>query len=269
MPNFLFWNINRKPLQDVIAEAAHGLGVDVLLLAESASDPAQMLLRLNLIKTSYFFIRSLSPRISMYVRFDPTFVHVLDEGERYSISRVRLPARKEILLVTAHLPSKREFSGSSQTQECARLSRLILSAEESAGHRRTLFIGDVNVNPFEDGMVAAGSFHAVMTKDLAMRGARTVQGEKYPFFYNPMWGHFGDRVDGPPGTFFYEKAEHTVFFWNIFDQVLLRPELAVNFRHEDLTILSTVGNRSLVTSAGKPDTSHASDHLPVLLRLEF
>ena len=69
-------------------------------------DPAQMLLRLNPIKTSYFFIRNLSPRISMYVRFDPAFVHVLDEGERYSISRVRLPARKEILLVTAHLPSR-------------------------------------------------------------------------------------------------------------------------------------------------------------------
>ena len=101
-----------------------------------------------------------------------------------------------------------------------------------------------------------------------MRGARTVQGERYPFFYNPMWGHFGDRAGGPPGTL-HEKAEHTVFFWNIFDQVLLRPELAVNFRHEDLTILSTVGNRPLVTPIGKPDANHASDHLPVLLRLEF
>lgn len=270
MPNFLFWNVNRKPLQDLIVDAAFGQGADVLLLAEFAADPADLLLRLNSAGTSYFFVRNLSPRVRLYVRFDPSFLHVLDEGERYSISRLRLPARSEILLATAHLPSKREFSPASQAQECGRLARLILAAEKSVGHRRTLFMGDVNVNPFEDGMIAAGSFHAVMTKEIAMRGDRTVQGQKHPFFYNPMWSRFGDGwVGEPPGTFYYEKAEHAVFFWNIFDQVLIRPELAVNFKREDLAILTVVGNRQLLTSSGRPDARTGSDHLPILLRLDF
>lgn len=270
MPTFFFWNVNGKPLQDLIASAALHFDVDVLILAEGPSDAAAQLSRLNRSETSYFLVRNLCPRITIYIRFDPEFLHVLDEGERYTISRLRLPMRKEILVVTAHLPSKLEFSAGSQAHECARLARLIVSAEQSAGHHRTLFIGDVNVNPFEEGMIAAGSFHAVMTKDTAIRGNRTVQGQRYPFFYNPMWTHFGDGPSGSPaGTFYYEKAEHTVYFWNIFDQVLLRPELAQGFKHDDLRILARVGERSLLTPNGRPDSKLASDHLPILLNLEF
>jgi hypothetical protein len=131
-------------------------------------------------------------------------------------------------------------------------------------------MGDLNVNPFEDGMVLASAFHAVMTKDTAMRGSRTVQGQKYPYFYNPMWSHFGDQRSGSPsGTFYYEKAEHLVYFWNIFDQVLLRPELADAFEHENLRIISRVGNTSLLGENGRPNLKIGSDHLPIVLDLEF
>jgi hypothetical protein len=32
-----------------------------------------------------------------------------------------------------------------------------------------------------------------------------------------MWTHFGDGGPGPPGTYFYERAEHVNYFWNTFD----------------------------------------------------
>jgi hypothetical protein len=270
MPTFVFWNVNGKPLEDLIAGVANDLRADVLLLAECAANPAALLTRLNAHETSYFFIRNLCPRIRIYTRFAPELLRPLDEGERHSILRLSLPARKEILLATAHLPSKREFTAGSQVHECARFARLIATVEKSVSHQRTIFMGDLNVNPFEDGMVAAGGFHAVMAKDTAIRGDRTVQGQQYPFFYNPMWGRFGDLREGsPPGTFYYEKAEHLVYFWNMFDQVLLRPELASSFRPEGLSIVTKAGDASLLNRIGRPDSKAASDHLPVSLAIDF
>ena len=102
-----------------------------------------------------------------------------------------------------------------------------------------------------------------MTARLAARGERTVQQRSYPFFYNPMWGCFGDYTSRAPGTYYYERAEHINYYWNIFDQVLIRPSLLDNFRREELRILSSVGEVSLVTENEEPDGSWSSDHLPI------
>jgi len=94
-----------------------------------------------------------------------------------------------------------------------------------------------------------------------------VQTRPYKFFYNPMWSHFGDRA-AAAGTYYYESAEPLCYFWNIFDQVLLRPELLGGFTHERLRIVTEIAGVSLLTD-GRPDRTLASDHLPVLLQLEF
>ena len=44
------------------------------------------------------------------------------------------------------------------------------------------------------------------------------------FFYNPMWGHFGDALDGPPGSYYDARSEAVAYFWNVFDQVLIRTQ---------------------------------------------
>ena len=67
------------------------------------------------------------------------------------------------------------------------------------------------MNPFEEGVVGAKGLHAVMTRRIAAKGSRVVQGKEYPFFYNPMWGLFGDRQDSPSGTYYYSASEHTCF----------------------------------------------------------
>jgi hypothetical protein len=80
------------------------------------------------------------------------------------------------------------------------------------------------MNPFEDGIVAANGLNAVMSRDVAARESRRVQRKDYTFFYNPMWGHFGDATDGPSGTFYRGSSEQVEYFWHMFDQVLIRPE---------------------------------------------
>ncbi len=269
MPTFLFWNINRQDLSNTIGELVHEHDVDVLILAEAELDNADLLTELNVSGSTYFSAESLCKKVRAWTRFPSEYMSPLDEGDRFSIRKLSLPARQDILLATAHLPSKLRSSEKSQQHECRRLARRICEAEQRVGHSRTLFMGDVNVNPFEDGIVEASGFHGVMTKSIASKGSRVIQGETYRFFYNPMWSHFGERAGGPPGTFYYRKAESILFFWNIFDQVLIRPELAEKFRNEDLHILTRTKNMSFMNEQGQPDFKNVSDHLPILLKLDF
>jgi len=82
--------------------------------------------------------------------------------------------------------------------ECTNLSNAIVEEERKAGHSRTILVGDLNMNPFEKGVIAAAGLHAVASRRIAERIERTVQGRSYPFFYNPMWGLLETRRSGPP-----------------------------------------------------------------------
>jgi len=96
-----------------------------------------------------------------------------------------------------------------------------------------------------------------------------VDGRYHPYFYNPMWNCFGDERGGPPGTFYRDKADPIAHFWHIYDQVLLRPLLVPRFVHKDLKILTQCGDVPLLNADGEPDKESASDHLPILFRLDL
>jgi hypothetical protein len=51
--------------------------------------------------------------------------------------------------------------------------------------------------------------------------------------------------------------------------VLLRPDLLPYFDNESLEILTSDGEQSLLSANGLPDTSVASDHLPLVFGLNF
>lgn len=145
----------------------------------------------------------------------------------------------------------------------------MIEEEERVGHRRTVLVGDLNMNPFESGLVAAGGLHAVMSREVVSRGDRTVQKVSYPFFYNPMWSHLGDARTTSAGSYFYQGSGHLEYFWNIYDQVLVRPELAATFDPARLQIVTSVGKRYLVRDDGRPNRTDYSDHLPIVFELEF
>ena len=263
MLRFLFWNLGRRPLRQLVADVARIHSIDILILAECDISPAALLQAMNQGSSEYQLTRGLCESIRVVTKFHAGFLRPVYESKRISIRKLNLPGQQELLLAMAHLPSGLYFGTESRSLECVELAYAIREEERRAGHRRTVLVGDLNLNPFDEGVVAANGLNAVMTTRLAARGERTVQQRSDPFFYNPMWGCFGDRMNRAPGTYYYERAEHVNYYWNIFDQVLIRPGLLQIFHRDELRILSSVGEVSLVDDNEQPDSSRSSDHLPI------
>jgi hypothetical protein len=263
----LFWNINRSDLGGLAAAIAQEHDVDIVLAAECVR-PGRLLKDLNreLSRKFNYQVVNSERRIEVFSRLPRRSIQLLDEAG-LSFMRVSPPIGTEVLIVGAHLASKRFKSDPDQAFRCIEVARTICAYEERVGHSRTVLVGDLNMNPFEHGVVTASGLHAVMSRRAAQESARVVGGKEYQFFYNPMWSHFGDRGPSPPGTYYYRGSSETTFFWNIFDQVLVRPELLATLGEEDVRVLTSAGGRSLLRADGRPDKQVASDHLPIVFSL--
>jgi hypothetical protein len=275
--SFIFWNVMRRPLGVRIARLAKNTVADIIIVAE-CDDPGGVLDALNkstggnyhltsmvqddaLIQKEKLCVFSALPRGSMITRFD-------NPAQRLTIRQLKIQGSVgDVIVAIAHLPSQFNWSRAAVDAYAGEISRDIIRVEQDLGHQRTVLVGDINLNPFDTGLVGSFAMNAVSTRHIARRGKREVQGKEYPFFYNPMWAHFSDRTVGPAGTYFLRSPDPTEHYWNILDQVLLRPELMD--RLNDLRIQETDGDQTLVTDEGVPDTVNGSDHLPLFFSLEL
>lgn len=270
MATFLFWNINKKPLQDHIVALCHEHDVDILILAESDLPAVPLLQALNTEQRSTFRQPfNLSDRLFFLIRYPTDWLKPVRDDGGVAIRHFIPPIGPDILLAAVHLPSKLYGNESDQIFEANRAAQMVTEAEERVGHTRTVIVGDFNMNPFEPGMVGTRGFQAVMDQRIARRINRTVLGKEYSFFYNPMWSRLGDLSKGPPGTYYYNSSTHVNFFWNTFDQVLIRPDLLDLFSADRFQVLDVAGQQSLLSSNGLPDSSLNSDHLPLLFNIEI
>jgi len=71
--------------------------------------------------------------------------------------------------VAVHLSSKLYQKQDDHILYSTRLARQIGEAEQSLGHSRTLIIGDLNMNPFESGVVGAEALHGVADRRIAKK----------------------------------------------------------------------------------------------------
>jgi hypothetical protein len=268
MATILFWNIDEKPLIDDIVYLCHSHQVDVLILAESKISVVALLEALNSnIERIYISPYNPSSRLSFFFRYAPETISLVSDEGGVAIRRITLPTGADILLVALHLSSKLYMSEDDQKFQAVRAANLIQEAESRVGHMKTLVIGDFNMNPFEVGLVGADCFHAVMDQNIAKKRRRTVQGQNRAYFYNPMWGLMGDSSPGPSGTYYYSNSVYVNYFWNTFDQVLLRPDLLDAFSKENLAVISKVGGRDLIIN--QKISSASSDHLPIMISLSI
>lgn len=265
----------KKPLRESLFRLAMRHQVDVLMLAECALSPTDVLLLLNRERTRYHFPETVafdSEKVRIFTRFSGELLKSrLDHsGFRWTIRQLFLPGVLDVLIVAVHLPSKVNWSDDSQSSLCGPLAQDIERIENAVGHQRTLVVGDFNMNPFQRGMLDAYGLHTENTRAKVEAGSRRIYGREYPFFYNPMWNFFGDATRGPVGTFHFSSSEPVRMAWNMFDQVLLRPELLPFFDIEQMAILTDDGENSfLTTQSGVPGANGGSDHLPIVFQLSL
>lgn len=270
MATILFWNINKKRLFREIKSLCDENEVNILILAEAKPDisDAEVLLALNSDRENVYIAPfNPSPRLSFFFRYPAESIGLVADEGGIAIRTISPPIGIEILLVALHLPSKLYMTEDDQKFQAVRVSQLIQEAESKVGHTRSLVIGDLNMNPFEAGIVGADGLHAVMTQTIARKHSRKVQGKDRLFFYNPMWGRMGDSSIGAPGTYYYAGSSYVSYFWNTFDQVLLRPALLDFFSQDDLNVISQIGDNDLMTEIGISPSY--SDHLPIIVKLQI
>lgn len=266
----LFWNLKQKPLRDCVGSLAEAHSAEFVLLAESAIQDDGVVQSLNSRRrTGYRRLSTFTgvSRLRAYSTYTrrQCFPVFEDLSERLVIYRLVLK-KIDLLIGIVHLASKAYFREDDQISEAQRIASEVRIVEKEFGHRRTILIGDFNLNPFDPGMIASHGFHAVMDRRIAMSKTRKVQSVDYPFFYNPIWGRLGDETPGPAGTHFYRNSNPIVYFWNAFDQALVRPDV-LECSQAELSILTTDGNVILADANGRPDAVHFSDHFPILFRL--
>lgn len=268
MLTVLFWNIQKKPLLDRVARTARAHAVDVVVLAECTQTDAELLTALNGERGKKFvcprrFTDKFRIAFSSPIRRLPP---VRDTPGGYvSVYEAKFRTKPPLLLTALHLPSKQAARESLVQQAADELRR----TEVDRGISTTVAFGDFNRSPFDDVMVDALGFHALMTRTLAgRRHWRTVAGTEYPTFFNPMWEFLTDRGDRPAGTYYFHESVPTNHFWYALDQVLVRPELVGKL--SAVEILESDGVESLLHSTHRwPDETVASDHLPLLFRLDW
>ncbi len=275
MISFLFWNLGgtHRParlasLRGHLVRMAQSLDVDLFLFVEPAFPATELEAAFfGEAGQRYNGARSTTARIQILSRLPAGVLRRrFDSPDERMTIRSLTTTQGDVLLAVLHLHSQLHRTREEQGLEATVIRDEITWTENLVGHQRTLLVGDFNLNPFDVGIVGAQGLNAVMTRQIAAAGTRQVSGRRYRYFYNPMWACFGDRTPGPAGTYYYSGARPIAYHWNMFDQLLLRPALVDLLL--DLRILDTDGQETLLTSSGRPNAGGASDHLPILFRLD-
>ncbi len=269
--NVLFWNVQKKDLTIQVVNLVRSKKVDILVLAENPVRSEQLVEALNANGAAYYRNHPVSQceKITIISRFEYKLIVPIEEDSRLTMRQVVLPNIEPFLLTALHLPSKKNTSSESQSENASLVAAQLIRAEKRIRVDRHLVVGDFNMNPFEHGMIKANGFHGTMSSEVATKGSRIVQKQVYPYFYNPTWGLFGDLNKEASGTYYYNNAEHVCYEWNMFDQVLIRPSLIPNFVKESLMIVQQDSVTSLLTKNNRPDKAAYSDHLPLFFTLTF
>jgi len=271
MATFVYWNLKNRDLSSLVADLALERQADFVVLAEAKRVSRKLLPRLNRGEANFYSHPTPAGNapVEIFATLGPDHVIPFHDSGRLTFRLIRPPDGLDFLFVGAHLNSKLHAKREDQAQLCTEWSQEIQEIEDRVGHQRTVFVGDLNMNPFEDGLVGGFGFHAVSTRARAARRRRTINGRPSRcFFYNPMWRFMGGSASAP-GTYHRISNSPIEHFWHTFDQVLIRPDLLESFPDSGLNVITEINGKSLLTRNGVPSTTVASDHLPIQFELHF
>lgn len=267
---YLYWNTFRnKKINPILVNMIKEHGCDVVALSEYEDNILNLLHELDKVGVNmYRTPKIICNRVVVISKFKPSEVKIYNDSLHYIILGFKNNQNDINIATFLHLKSKMNTNSVSDLlASIINLKSNLEMVEKETNNKKSFIAGDFNLNPFEEPMVGALGAHAISSRKQVNKGKRVIEGIEYSMFYNPMWNLFGDN-SYPPGTYYYSSSNHLNYYWNIFDQVIIRPELIDNFSLEKLRILTKVNGESLLNRNGIPNKNKISDHLPLLFSID-
>lgn len=233
----------------------------MVLLAEYAANADELINKLAARDIDMLQYGSCSERIKMFGRIE-NIQYRMDSDHAV----IRIINDKDILCCI-HLNSK-IYSDHEEIREIHmdQIIKDVQNVERELQSENTIVVGDFNINPYDASLINARHFHGIPIYEEAKRKSRIIAGKEFYMFYNPMWNLLGDAQE-PYGTYYYAGNDPINTYWNIYDQVIIRPALRARFVENSLRIIKETKTRFLLDSNGHPDKK-ISDHLPIVFEIK-
>lgn len=264
MMKYLFWNTHKnKNINSILCDLIVENCVSVVALAEYYAD----------INDLIELLRSRGVSMQQFPTSGCERIHILGntvlqiephlQTDRSSIQIIG----KNIILCCVHLSSQ-IYSDNTDRREIdiEQIISDILDLEQELNTKNTIIVGDFNINPYDKSCISARYFHGVPIYEESKRESRTISGKEFYMFYNPMWNFLGDFSE-PYGTYYHSSGDTINTYWNVYDQVIIRPALRERFADNSLKILTETATKSLLCQNKHPNCD-ISDHLPITFEIE-
>ena len=266
---YLFWNTNKysEDKKLVIKEIIQYYSCDIIALVEYNSNLEDLLYDLNLKSEKQYYIFKDSG-FTENDRIKIITTHKITKWYDYGYYKILYLSHESIddqLLTIVHFPSKCNDSYGAQAI-AIEVKRMIEEIENELKTSNTIIMGDFNMNPFEIGMVASYALHAISSKNDAKDEDRSIYYRDNKMFYNPMWSFLGEQSKSH-GTYYYRASGTVCYFWNAFDQVIVRPSIIEYLNEDTIEIIRSINGFQLCKSNGRPNSDVFSDHLPLYFEI--
>lgn len=258
---YLFWNTyHNNNINDILSEIIVENDISMVLLAEYTADSKGLLHELETHNVYMQQYGSCSERIKMFGKVE-NIQYWIDSD--HAVIRV---INDTDILCCIHLNSQ-IYSGHQEHREILieQIIKDIQNVENEINTENTIIVGDFNINPYDSSLISARYFHGIPVYEEAKRKSRIVAGKEYNMFYNPMWNLLGD-FEQPLGTYYHAGNDAINTYWNIYDQVIIRPALGERFVRNSLKIIKETKTKFLLDNNGHPNKK-ISDHLPIIFEI--
>lgn len=259
----LFWNTHKNEnINSTIGELIVENNISIVVLAEYTAkidDLLNILLLQYGLKMRHY--DSCCDRITIIGEINNVEMR-LDTDH----TTIQIINGKDILCCT-HLNSKIYSDHEAHRQILIeQLIREVCTIEKDIGSENTMIVGDFNINPYDASCLDARYFHSIPVYEETKRKSKVVAGNEYAMFYNPMWRFLGDKKQ-PYGTYYHNNSNSINTYWNLYDQVIIRPALRERFVDDSLKIVTETQSKYLLDSNGHPDKV-ISDHLSIIFEIK-
>ena len=265
---YLFWNTNKKNVDEIIYRMVEEYNPTVLALAEYDKGIEKLVENIKVhTNKNYILIEKLACRVQILIneKLGDKIEHCADHTN-YTIKILPYNSYNDNHIVAfVHLPSKMQDNREKNRHLLEQITCKINDLDDNR-NRKAVILGDFNLNPYEEAMTYFTGCNAVSSRNIAMKISRKDRSEidkEYFYYYNPMWNFLGDFND-VNGTYYYDKTSDHSRYWNTFDQFVVSPALIRDIN--DIKIIKNVGGISLVNKNGIPN-ANISDHCPLYFKL--